>query len=500
MKTYLSIWALWIAAYGAAAAEPWPVPADVAAPVTARTPDSGPGDPVAPWLIRTVPLEDVAFYAKGGGLPDTFVRFAPDSRRVAIGTFLGSVMVLDAYSGVTAWERHIPEGMIKTLDFSPDGDTLFYGEQSVDGLICAVDANSGIERWRFRLADDLEASAPPSKDDRYAVYHLPGAFRLRALDDGGLLALGVHAWGDHNRPDTLRRWSRVYRFDASGSVRWAFPAAGAAPMTFVFVDGDPAGRRVGVLAADTASNTPADFDMKSGSFYALDGATGTILGDYTFEPLEPYFSKVWMWRSLSVGIDGERAAVGLFDGRSFLFDMNSADPIRQFNFGVPVMMGAIPVSASATYAFVSPDGMAYFQTGNSNVPIGDMQKKVTALPGPHPNANTIHAVDSDGRVAWSYRSGHHYQGFWSSADGRWVLTSGEKEEDNTGRNAGAFLFDTARPGGGAQRFVYYFQVRGRSFFNADISPDGALIAVTEVPYVDPESQMLTGAYQVHLVR
>jgi hypothetical protein len=62
------------------------------------------------------------------------------------------------------------------------------------------------------------------------------------------------------------------------------------------------------------------------------------------------------------------------------------------------------------------------------------------------------------------------------------------------------LFDTARSGGGAAKFVYYYQVEGLSFFRAAISGDGAAIAVVEVPCEDPQTKTLRGTYQVHVIR
>jgi len=481
-------WAAWPAPQGA---EPLPA--------TVRTSNTQRGDPVAPFLLKRVPLGDVSFYVKGGALPDTFVKFSPDSRLLAIGTFVGRIKLLDVYSGRIRWERKVAEGMVKTIDFAPDSQTVFFGEQSVDGLVYAADARTGADQWAFRLADDLESSAPPGKDDPWEIYHLPGSFRLKALADGGLLVLGVHTWGDYERPNGVRRWSRVYRLSSSGKTLWAFPKAEPAPMSFVHMDADRGGRRVALLATDLGSNAPDDFDLRPGTLYSLDGATGDLVGGYTFPPLEPYFDVVWFWHSVSVGPKGRRAGVGLFDGRSYLFDLDTVRPLHEFGFGAPVRMGDVPVSASATYTTVAPDGVAYFQTGVSSVPLGSKAEKVTAPPGPHPNANTINAVDGDGNVLWRYRSGHHYQNFWTNADGRWVITSAEKQTED-GQDAGVILFDVARAGGGSAKFVYYFQVGGRCFFNADISPDGAAIAVVEVPYVDPETKMLVGDYQVHVIR
>jgi len=480
----------------------WPMPQGMAeAPPTLRCPQSAKGDTITPYVIRRVPLDDVAFFAKAGALPDTVVRFAPNGRDLAIGTFLGRVKVIDVYSGDERWNQKVAEGIVKTVDFSPDGATLFYGEQSVDGFVYAADARSGEVKWRFRLADELDSSPPPEKGDPWGVYQLPACFRVKALQDGGALVLGLHAWsGDYMKPETQTRWSRLYRLDRDGNVVWAFPKDGPMPITLIYFDADSAARRVAVLASDKGANAPADCPYPERALHVLDGASGVPIGTHRFVPLVPYFETVWFWHSVSVSADAQYASVGLQDGRSYVFDLGIVKPIREFTFGAPVMMGDVPVAAEATYTRCSPDGMVYFQTGNSSVPAAIRRLKVTAPPGPHPNANTINAVDAEGKVVWRYRSGHHYQNFWTSADGRWLISSVEKESDEAGRDAGVILFDTHRHGGGSSKFVYYYQVAGRCFFNADISPDGAAIALVEVPYVDPQSNMLAGTYQVHVVR
>ena len=492
----------------------WPVPEDSGSlpaahsvghshvpPMGGRRPESAEGDVVFPYLIRKVPLGDVSYYAKGGGQPDTFVRFSPNGRLLAVGTFLGRIKVLDVYAGRTLWEQKIAEGITKQIDFSPDGKRIYFGEQSVDGFLYAADALSGENRRRLcRLADDLGTSPPPPKDSLYGMYQLPACFRLKTLADGDLLLLGIHCWGDHKRTESMTRLCRVYRLSPEGTVRWAFPQEGAMPLGLIYMDGDPAGRRVAVLAASAAGNTPEDLVYKPGSIYVLDGRTGSLVGGHTFEPLKPHFEQVDFWQSVSVGPEGKLASLGVHDGRTFLVDLDTVEINATFTFGAPIMISGVPVSARATYTHLAPDSMIYFQTGNSSVPYASRFTHVVAPPGPHPWANTIHAVGSDGRVRWRYRSGHEYQNFYSSADGRWLLTCVNKEDKKTGRDAGAMLFDTRRPGGGSAKLVYYYRVEGLTFFHAALARDGSALALVEVPYQDPRTGMLVGSYQVHVVR
>ena len=477
----------------------WPAPRDgEALPASCRRPDSRAGDPVLPFVLRKVKLEDVAFYARGGAEMDTFVRFSPDGRLLAIGTFLGHLKLLDVYSGELLWEKKIAEGMVKQIDFSPDGKRLYFAEQSVDGFVYSADAATGKIAWTFRLADDLQTSAPAAKDNIYGIYQLPGCYRLKTLAGGDVLVLGVHAWGDHRQPGAVKRLSRVYRLSPDGKPRWAFPADGPAPQTLIYLDTDPAGRRVALLSAGASTgNRPP---LAPGSIGVLDGQSGRPLGVHTFQPLKPHFDEVGLWRSVSVGKDGHLAAVGAYDGRTFLIDLETVRPTRTFAFGTPVVISNVPVSASSATTHIAPDGIIYLQTGNSSVPYSAAVRLVVAPPGPHPHANTIDALAPDGDVKWRYRSGHDYQGFCTSDDGRWLLTAVKREDAGQGPDAGAMLFDTHRPGGGTAKLVYYYQVRGLTFFHADIARDGSAFAICETPYKDPRTGKLIGRYQVHVVR
>jgi len=155
----------------------------------------------------------------------------------------------------------------------------------------------------------------------------------------------------------------------------------------------------------------------------------------------------------------------------------------------------------------APDGWAFFGAYTCpgriikvNLGEGAGEDASRQPPGPHPNANSITAVGRDGRAAWRYHSGHQYQNFWTSGDGRWMITSVQRTRGKAGWDSGVMLFDVARAAGGAAKFVYYYQVEGLSFFRAAISGDGAAIAVVEVPCEDPQTKTLRGTYQVHVIR
>jgi len=458
----------------------------------------GPAQPQRPDSA-TVPLGDVGLLAKGGGLPDTAVCFSPNGKRLAVGTFLGRIMLLDVATGRPGWDKQVAEGIVKRIAFSNDGAVVYFGEQSVDGFVYAADAHSGEVRWRFRLADDLKTSAPPATGSLYDVYKLPGCYHLKVLDDGDLLVLGVHSWGDYNAAEQMLRLSRLYRLSPEGRVRWAFPADGPATVTLLHFDADGPGRRVVVASGRKAGNTPNDAPIGPESLYVLDGATGRKIGQHTFEPLRPHFREVLVWRSVSVDPAGRRAVVGLYDGRTFLFDLDTAEPARVLRLGEPVVISGVPVSARATFTRIAADGALYFQTGPSRVPFVGGGQRVVGPPGPHPWANTIHAADLDGNVQWRLRTGHQFHELAVSGDGRYLAVCAERD-DADGHESGLMLLDTHRPGGGASKLAEFYPVAGATFLQAAIAPDGRHAALVEVPRKDSHTGILQGAYRVHVLR
>ncbi len=458
------------------------------------------GDFVVPHLIQKIKLDDVSFYVKGGSQPDVEMRFSPDGKLIAIGTFLGQLKVINIYTGKILLDKKTAEGMVKHIDFSPDGKTIYYGEQSVDGFITAMTIQTGKILWQYRLADDLETSPPPAKENLWGIYSLPGCYRLKVLADGDLLVLGIHSWGSIRDLNGMTRWSRLYRFTKNGKRKWAFPSKGPMAMSLIYFDSDEKARRVAILAGNIGINAPADYRWQKGSLYVLNGYDGSLVGSHHFTPLKPYFRYVGFWQSVSVNQKGTSASVGMRDGRSFIFDLDEVKPKKVFRFGAPILISNIPVSAMATYTHMANDGRTYFQTGNSSIPNTNTMNDVIVPPGPHPNANMINVIDQKGRIKWRYKSGHSYENFWSSKDGRWILTTVKRKRQNNRREFGVLLFDTHRPGGGSSKLVYYYQVEGLSFFQADIARDGSAIALAEIPYISPDTGKLVGTYQVHIVR
>ncbi|MEY3212226.1 MAG: hypothetical protein RIT28_2707, partial [Pseudomonadota bacterium] len=88
----------------------------------------------APGRAECVPIAHTALgdvsrlIAGGGSPPDTSLAFSPDGARLAVGSYLGELLVLDAWTGEVLQKKTVPEALIKRVAWSPDGRTLYAAE------------------------------------------------------------------------------------------------------------------------------------------------------------------------------------------------------------------------------------------------------------------------------------------------------------------------------------------------------------------------------------
>lgn len=479
----------------------WPLPASVKKlPETCRRQDTKQNNAVIPFVLQKIPLGNVSQNIKVGGHPNTYMVFSPDSRLLAIGTMHGNILITDVYSRNILWNKKVSEGMVKRIDFSPDGNVVYFGEQSVDGFIYAAETRTGKILWTFRIADDLQKGSPLNKNNALDIYDKPGCYQLKTLVNGDIVVLGIHSWGDRRDRAKSKCLSRIYRLTSKGNLVWAFPEKKPIQYTIVYMDCDNDGKKVAFLTNKEGGNTPDNYEYLNGTLYVLDGKNGKEHGHYTFQPLKPWFSKVSFWQSVSVSNDARYASIGTQDGRSFIFELKGVSPVKKFDFGAPIMISNVPVSAFASYTKFGPDKKIYFQTGNTSIVAANISRTIVAPPGPHPNANMINAVGLDGNIIWRYHSNLSCENFWLSSDGRWMMTTAMAEKNKGEHEAGALLFDTYRTGGGSSKLVYFYHVKGKVFFHAAMAPDGSAFAISEIPFKHPESSKLIGTYQVHIVR
>lgn len=475
---------------------------------------------VAPWrppprLVRRWPLEDASAAALGGTWPDAVVKFSPGGHLLAVGSFGGWLRVFDVMGGELVWANRVAEGFIKRIAWSPDGRTLYAGEQSPDGRLWAFarpgpdEAGQGWSvRWSARTADQIETSRPPA-GDRYGIYTLPAIYDMQVAPDGRVLVAAAHSWTDSS--GTLQNRAQVSCFDPSGKVLWRFPAAEPARLTITSLASDGLGRRVLVLPHRSAADDPSVAEgstaagPRAGALVLLEGLTGERLADEPLVPWGPVFPRIESWDSLALSPDGRRAAVGLSDGRGLIFDVGE-DRFRltaELALGTPLPSSGVPVVAAASYTRAAGD-LWLFQTQNAHVPFTHAQASSLPL-DVHPGARTIAAFTPEGQPRWRFRGPWAVSGQWCEAPAgggtpRWLLTMARDEPSGVEPPSyGALLFDLSGEHSGRERLVYHYPTVGPPLFHADISADGLWWALVESPTPTPDGRDVSGAYQVHVV-
>lgn len=451
-----------------------------------------------PYQVRTIELERVDSAALTTAIPDSTVQFSPDEKYLAIGTLFGHLQVVEALQGKTLWKKKLAEGMVKQVAFSSDGETVYAGEQSPDGFLYALDRSSGEIRWKYRLADDLEASSPPAREDRYGIYFLPGVYQLHVTPDGRLLCAGTHSW---NVDGEWKNRSRLYVFKPDGSLDWAFPEDGPMDANVISFASDRDGKRLVFVASRTATTPPTGPILATG-VYALDLREKTRTWSHQFQPLEPYFRDVHVWEAVGMTPDGARVVVGLGDGRAALFEGNNPGPeskvIEMLELGTPIEVSGVPIVTPVGFACASQTAL-FLQTNDSNIPVGTEATSRTP-PAPHPSARTLFAFDLEGRPLWRLKSEFTPAGLRISDDGRSLMMTmaNARDEKRTDGN-GFVLLDASAAATAMNRVIYQYPTEGPVFFHGAISGKTFLVAVTESPASMDDGQTLYGTYQVHLV-
>ena len=457
----------------------------------------------SPLLVTTFDLESVRPWSGDrGGAPDTEVRFSPDGSLLGMGSFKGYLRIGRVPTGQVLLKRKIAEGMVKRLAWGKVGGklALYVGEQSPDCFLYCLEAPSGKEIWRRRLADDL-GTGRLGADQRDAIYNLPGVYYLRSLPGGDLLVAATFGRfvGEGYRHDC-----RIYRLDGrDGSVKWRWPRDMNFPFGITWVGASQAGDTLAIISFNSFSDEKRRGGFKAGTLYCLDGRSGKLRWDYTVPPLAPYYRRVGAWQGVAVSPDGNWIVLGLNDGRGLLFDARpGSDAARRLvwtaNVGTPVLVGDIPVAAPLSYAAIG-GGTVYFATPGTTIPSGRSRARARR-PAPHPFANSLFAYSLGGGQLWQYRAEGSCQGIFLSRDGRLVATAVSQDRSRqTVDQYGLTLFDAKAPGGAADKLIYHYATEGPVFFQADISADRRFLALTESAYSPDQGKTVYGAYRVHVI-
>ena len=457
------------------------------------TEETSPQKPV-PYLIRTIKLDGLLSLMENLRQPakPTSIAFgySDETSKLAVATDRGHLAIVEPMTGKTIWKTRISEGYVRHVAFSRDNSLLYVGEQAADGFIYCYEltASDPNLRWKYRTADDIETSTPTNPDSVYAWVSYPGQSCMRTLPNGDLLVAGVHSWTEN---DTPQKRSMLYRIDAkTGDVTWKFPNDGAAQKIFRWFDVAVDGKMLALVSDESGKG--------SGRLSVLDAETGIEKWHAEIEPLTPYFKGVTFWRGISMSPDGKYVNVTTDDGRAFIFDVNSPEPIWQQNLATPMEVSDVPIIAT-TGTIGATNAGALFVTGDTYIPY-HLQKGAQRLSTLHPNGMTLFAYSWKGEKSWQWKLENMPQGLRVDAQGRYAALAVSKRSQNPNESLhGVSVFDLTAEGSGLVKYQYTYRTEGQLPYDTlAISADGSLIAIIEMPIVMPD-ETVRGKNQVHVL-
>ena len=456
-----------------------------------------------PYRIRTVELEDSLSLLANLQRPakPTTITFSPDGEQLAIGTDAGHLAVINPLTGDRIWKTRISEGYAKHAAFSPNGKRFYIGEQSADGFIYAYDlsATKPTLLWKYRMADDIDTSAPQNPDDVYAWVQYPGPYRISTTEGGDLFVAGNHSW---TKDGIALKKAQLYRFDGeTGTLKWKWPPNQTLPMTISWFDYSRDAKIVALLTYIRGSGETGGF--RSGTLYVINGETGEAAWEYTFDPLTPYFEEVTFWRGVSAAPDGGFINVTTDDGRAFIFNTTpepeGIKPLWNTNLTTPLEVSGIPIIATNGTIGATND-FALFVTGDTFIPY-HLQQGAQRPPSAHPNGMTLFAYAWSGEKVWQWTLESMPQGLQVDGTGRYAVVSVSKRGRNVEEQLhGVSVFDLTAKGGGLSKYLYTYRTEGQLPYDTiSISADGRFIALIETPIVMPD-ETIRGGNRVHIIR
>ena len=439
--------------------------------------------------VFQVPLGNASRLAAVGAEANTDVVFSPDEKKLAIGTHLGEVLVVDAFDGSVLARKSFSEGMIKWVRWSNDGQTIYAAEQSPDGFLLALDSSDLSRRWTLRLADYVKSSPLPAGEDVYGVYSLPAAYGLEVLNDGALLVAASHSWGPFGTG--RQNLSQLFRISDGGDIlaRWPAEPADVIMKHFRF---DESQDTVGVVMSRSADGEQQSTVPDSG-IQLLSLPDLQPQAHMAVSPLAPYFNSADIWAAFDLG---SSVFMGLVDGRVISFDQ-LGEQKWAIEPSTPLQAGDVPIHSSIGWGRWLGE-QAVFTTSVTYIPFGanvpDMQP-----PMPHPQANSLIAVDSNGQQLWAWQSAPIVQGLSVRQDQREILVGGGRRQGDDRKDAfGGYLIDPDPSLSHSQRLRAHCATESPVFFRHALASDGRL-ALIEIPTKSADER-IWGQYRLTVMR
>ena len=440
--------------------------------------------------IFTLDLGDLqAAVARGAAAPDTALAFSPDGGRLAVGTTLGELWVLDGFTGAVLARRRLAETLVKSVRWSADGSTLYSIEQSPEAHLRALDPADLSDRWALRLADRVGESAAPAGEDIFGVYSLPTAYGLHVARDGSLLLAAAHGWSEGG---ARQNRSQVLRVSPEGQIVDQWPPE---PISATLLNPavDPGGAAQLVVASRSADG-PAPAAPPLPSVLRLDAAPLALASAIQAPALGPWFKQSDVWQAIDIDLAQDRLALGYADGRVHLRDAAGA-MVAELSPGAPVLAGEVPIAASVGALKLLP-GQLIFTTSYTQIPFGASAPELRPT-SVHEADNTLWSVNLDGSTRWRWQGGHRLEAIASQPGGPLLaVAAGERTADDRRDLYGVLVFNLSDPSHPdlAQRCP----TEGPVTFAPAWAPDGRL-AFVEHPWRATTGEV-GGAYRLRVTR
>lgn len=440
--------------------------------------------------LYEVDLGDVRrWIAQGGEGPDTAIAFDPSGERLAVGTFLGELIVLQAQSGQVLLRKKLAETMVKSVAWSKDGAVLYAGEQSPDAWIHAFSGSDFSTLWSRRLADDLGEGKLADGLDVYGAYTLPAAYTIWPLDGGALIVAGTHGWAEPDGSRVAR--TRLYRLGRDGKTEAAWPEAGPEAASTFHPRVDEQG---GVVLA--ALSRPDEAGGGPARLLLLDLTTMKERLRLEVPPLEPHFRHAFLWESADVEVAEGTVVAGLGDGRIRWVNLRG-EMMAELHLGTPQDEGGVPIAASVGFSRLRK-GTTYSVTSGTTIPWGAAPPE-TRPPALHHSENSLWAHSVAGDLIWTFQSDHRLNGLQVGGDGHTLLIgAGPRTADRREDLFGTLLFELDGEGSGLDRWQTTCASEGPIFFRPAMSAQG-LVAMAEFPF-QREDGSFGAAYRLRVSR
>lgn len=367
-------------------------------------------------VIGTVRVWDAAtgedaFAVDAGVKPISMVRWSPDGRRIAAGSWDGEVHVFDAATGgANHLTLKVPESevyaAVNCVAWSPDGERVVCG--SKDRTARVYDAKSGAllgtvehEGWVTACAWSADGKwlATGSEDSLVNVWDA-ATFGLHATLRGHTQGIGTLAFGGEQGGGgglySAGADMVVKRWDVGGE-------AGEGRVSGVRFK-DSSGCYAAIFTPDGEQIWTCAYD---GTIGAWDAKTGALVHDVAAHPSDKSANTLSMTR------DGSVVASCSYDGTVKLWDANTGDAIKTLDAPWPVY-----------HAAISPDGafVACVGSGNPDVHVIEVATGATVreLDTTPSGLNGVVFSPDGTLIAASGTSG--LVRVWRAADGELVRT------------------------------------------------------------------------------